>query len=229
MYNFEDIKDNIELVLNNSRVQDLKPVWEKLNDRDGYKWVLTLHRFTWDNANVLYTKIIVKTDSSKTKLLDNSFSYLYDLNCYYRDVKFSNLEDFKIKLERIFKDNKFGLNLKRISEFVVSPAMSLNEWLYKSKIDTISVFDFQYQPKFLILPCKKLSFDFLLNVNNKDEVNITIKRILTDQGDTQKEMFDYTFNYLDSFDTKQTEDLSTIVETIGSYLKSKFLKSSLNI
>jgi hypothetical protein len=221
-YSFDEVKECVEFVLDSSQVQDLKPVWEKAKDDNGYKWVLTLHRLTWDNANVLYTKIIIRTDDSKSKLIDNRFSYLYELSCYYREVQFENLEDFKVKLERIFKDNKFGVNLKRISEFLVSPAMTLNEWFYKNKIDTISVFDFQYQPKFLVLPCKKLSFDFTLNINNKEDISITLKRKITETDNLTKDVYEYTFNRLNKFETVEQENLSTIVETVTRYLKDNY-------
>ena len=63
-----------------------------------------------------------------------------------------------------------------------------------------------------IMPCKMLSFHFVLNVNNEEEVELFIKK----EG---KNDFIYTFTIgKDKVDIEKS-DLSGLVQTVGETLK----------
>ena len=61
----------------------------------------TIIKDTLTEAEV--TKLIFNCDGTKSKLIKSNFTYLYDINCEYVRVEFTNLEDFSTKISNIFK------------------------------------------------------------------------------------------------------------------------------
>lgn len=163
----KDVESSIKKALENYDVLNTKSVYEKIEDSDDLKLVVFINKLFGKNV-ILYTKLIFKVDKDKTKLTDNSFLYLYDINCKYVNVKFSDIFDLEKKLKDIFNKNKFGSDIKTLSDFVEKPAFLINDWLNKNKINNINVSNVRYDPKSYMVPCKLLSFSFSMSVNNID-------------------------------------------------------------
>lgn len=195
-----------------SKVRKAKAVWERMKDGNNWKWVLTIHNLNWGDVLIIYTKFILKTDENKENLIINQFSYLYDLNCKYHFVDFKDENDLREKLELIIFNNRFGDDIKNLSQFIENPTMRLNDALAEQGIVDYTVFDIDYSPKINVVPCKVSSFDFKFDINNVYEIDLNIKK--------EKEN-DYVFRFL--FEDQDTEvivkDLSNIEGVIINYIK----------
>ena len=196
-----------------SRVRSTKSVWEKIDDGDGWKWVLSLHNLNWGDTIVSYTKFILKTNYEKTELIKQQFSYLYDINCKYRFINFSDQSDLIKKLESIIFNNAFGEDTKNISMFLENPTLLLNDKLAQENITDFTIFDLNYEPRYTILPCKLISFDFKFDINNLYQIDLNIKK------DNNSE---YKFRFQLKDDTKivETHDLNNIEGVIIQYIKT---------
>jgi hypothetical protein len=84
-------------------VQSIETTYEKSLSGDFYKLVISIHGLSIGDTLIIHTKFIFKTDLEKRKLLDNSFIYLYDINCNYRKVDFNNVVDMKNKIYSLYK------------------------------------------------------------------------------------------------------------------------------
>ena len=102
----KDIEKSIKKILGDSDVLNTDSVYEQINGSNDLKLVIFINKL-FGESTILYTKIIFKVNSGKTKLTSNSFLYLYDINCKYVSVDFSDTNDFEKKLKSIFENNKF--------------------------------------------------------------------------------------------------------------------------
>jgi len=209
---FKEASERMLDFFKDSQVVKTSAVWEKFDDDNGFKWVLVLHNLNWGDAIVIHTKFILKTDKDKKELLKQQFSYLYDMNCQYRFVDFDSLDDMAAKLTSIITENKFGANVKNLSQFLVNPTMTLNEELLNKKIENCTIFDFEYDPHYSIMPCKLINFDFKFDVNNTYDVSLNLKK---EEG----EEFVYRFQLDEKFDEVRIKDLQNIPGVIAEYLK----------
>ena len=75
----------------------------------------------------------------KRNIIDNSFIYLYDINCNYHKIDFSNITDMKNKIETIIESNDFGEEIQILSDFIEAPAMFLNYYMKSMLIITINL------------------------------------------------------------------------------------------
>lgn len=214
---FQEASEKVLEFFKDSQVVKTSSVWEKFEDGKGYKWVLVLHNLNWGEAIVIHTKFILKTDINKKDLIQKQFSYLYDMNCKYRYVDFEDVNDLELKLTQIITENKFGENVKSLSTFLTNPAMKLNDFLFKKEIDNYSVFDFEYDPHYSILPCKLINFDFKFDVNNTHKIELNLKK-------EENNKFVYRFKMDDAFTEIETDDLMNIEGIITQYIKSKIIK-----
>ncbi len=194
-----------------SQVFKTSTVWEKMDNDKGYKWVLVLHNLNYGDSVIIHTKFILKTDLKKENLLKTQFSYLYDLNCVYRFIDFK--ENLKDKLNEIILDGKFGINVKKLSNFLINPTIRLNKYLYKKQIDC-TLFDFTYDPRYSILPCKLINFDFKFDINNVYKVSLNLKK-------EEKNKFVYRFQLDKKFTEIEVEDLKNIEGVIIQYVKKQ--------
>lgn len=215
---FQEASEKILEFFNDSQVVKTSSVWEKMEDGNGYKWVLVLHNLNWAEAIVIHTKFILKTDKEKKNLLKNQFSYLYDMNCKYRFVDFTDLNDLELKLTRIITENTFGDNVKALSSFLVNPTMTLNDYMFEKGIDNFSIFNFEYDPHYSILPCKLINFDFKFDVNNTHKIKLNLKK-------EESNKFIYRFQLDEEFTEVETEDLKNIPGVIFQYLKEHVIQS----
>lgn len=208
-----DLEQKIDKIFNTSKVLSVNSVWEKSDSTD-WKLVIFLNKILYDDIYVIYTKLIFIADEQKTKLTKNFFSYLYEINCEWVRVDFNDLEDFTSKIKDIFEGNKFGKDIKILSEFMKSPAVLINEWLGENKISDISVTGFNYEPKVKIMPCKSLFFSFGIDLSNNSKVGLEIKK------ENENKYF-FKFQILDDYFTVEQDNLNNLVSVIGDTLKNK--------
>ncbi len=197
------------------RVSSVDSVFELSENEEFYKLVISIHNLSFEDTLIIHTKFIFKTDLAKSKIIEDSFIYLYDINCVYHRVDYSNKVDLKNKINDIIKSNNFGIDLQILSDFIEAPAMFLNYYMKRSKITDYSVFEVRYEPKFKTTPCDKTSFDFEVNINNNYMINLTItKKDAVDEEDVDS--YKFHFSLLDDYKTITTDSLKNIHFTIGS-------------
>lgn len=197
------------------RVSSVDSVFEISENEEFYKLVISIHNLSFEDTLIIHTKFIFKTDLAKSKLIEDSFIYLYDINCVYHRVDYSNKVDLKNKIDDVIKSNNFGIDLQILSDFIEAPAMFLNYYMKRSKITDYSVFEVRYEPKFKTTPCDKTSFDFEININNNYMINLTItKKDAEDKEDVDS--YKFHFSLLDDYKTVTTDSLKNIHFTIGS-------------
>ena len=208
----KDIEKSIKNVLGDSDVLNTDSVYEHIDGSDDLKLVIFINKLFGENS-ILYTKLIFKVNNAKIKLTSNSFLYLYDINCQYVNIDFSDINEFEKKLKSIFEKNKFGIDLKTLSEFIEKPAFLLNKWFKENHINEINISNVKYEPKAYIIPCKSLSFSFIINTNNM-EIPLTLKK----EGNGS-----YVLNFKINDDTINTEltNLTTLIQNICMTIKNK--------
>ena len=72
------------------KVSSVETVYETPKDEDFLKLVISLHGLNTENSTIIHTKFIFKVDTNKRHLIENSFIYLYDINCIYHKIEFDN-------------------------------------------------------------------------------------------------------------------------------------------
>lgn len=209
-----DLVNSITEIFDTTKVLSVDSVYEKIDDSEDLKLIIFMNRVLYDDVNIIYTKIIFIADKSKSKLSKNYFTYLYDINCEYVRIDFEDLDDFKSKIEEIFKKSKFGDDIKILSKFIKSPAVLVNEWLNENDVSDLSVTGFKYEPKITIMPCKSLFFSFTINLSNDQQVVLEISK-------EKKEFYLFKFNILDKYYTVEQENLNNLVQVVGETLKNQ--------
>ena len=197
------------------KIRAVETVYEKSDNDEFYKLVISIHGLSIEDTLIIHTKFIFKTDIEKSFLNEDSFIYLYDINCVYHKVDFKNIIDLKSKIEEIIESNNFGIDIQILSDFIEAPAMFLNYYLKKSKITEYSIFDVKYNPKFKTMPCHELTFDFDININNN--YNILLSMHKNDRKDDDEyDTYKFHFTFLDDHQTVETDSIKNIHFFIGS-------------
>ena len=197
-------------------VQSVDTVYELSNDEKFYKLVISIHGLSIEDTLIIHTKFIFKTDLEKRNLIDNSFIYLYDINCNYRKTDFRNIVDLKTKIEGIIQSNDFGEDIQILSDFIEAPAMFLNHYMRRAKITEYSIFDVIYEPKFKTAPCDAITFDFEININNNYKIEVSIYKIDRKSDEEENDTYRYKFSFMDEVETIESDTLRNIHFTIGS-------------
>jgi len=210
----EEVENAIKNTLGDSLVLSTNSVYEKIDGEDKLKLVIFFNKLFDENTSILYTKLIFITDTDKINIVDNTFLYLYDINCQYNNVDFFDLNELEEKLSNIIKKNKFGNNIKILSEFIEKPSFLINDWLKRNKVIKFSVNSVKYNPKVHITPCKSLVFTFVININNI-EIDLNISNI--------DDVFIYSFNINNENINIEKRNLNTLIETIGDTLKNNII------
>jgi len=207
------------------KVSSVETVYETPKDKDFLKLVISLHGLNTENSTIIHTKFIFKVDSGKKNLIENSFIYLYDINCIYHKIEFDNVIDLKEKIEDIINSGDFGEDIQILSDFIEAPAMFLNYYMKRAKITDYSVFDVEYSPKFKTTPCHQTTFDFKANINNNYNIELSIWKI---EADSEEEMdkYKFQFKFMDEIKTIETDTLNNIHYFIGSNI-AKLLDTKL--
>lgn len=205
----KELDQIIKEVFDESLVTTIDTVYELSEDEDYYKLVISLHGLDIEDTIIIHTKFIFKTDTEKTKLIDNSFTYLFDINCIYHLVNFNDVEDMKEKLQNIIHSNDFGKDIKNISEFLSSPTTQLNDILSDKKVENISVYEVKYNPKYKIIPCSLITFDFDININNIYTIKLSIRK-------EEKENYKFVYKIYDDVLEESYEDLKSLSFNISN-------------
>ena len=197
-------------------VQSIETIYELSENEEFYKLVISVHGLAIEDTLIIHTKFIFKVDTNKRNLIDNSFIYLYDINCNYHKVDFRNIVDMKNKIEDIMESNDFGEDIQILSDFIEAPAMFLNYYMRRAKITEYSIFDVKYEPKFKTTPCDKTTFDFEVDVNNNYKFDVSIYKIDRESDDEENDTYRYQFKFMDDIETIEIDTLRNIHFTIGS-------------
>lgn len=215
-----DIEDLIKEIFEEGegKVSSVDSIFEKIDDQTN-KLVISMHHVSMGETIVMHTKFIFKTDMEKRWVIEDSFIYLYDINCTYHRIEFENKLDLKNKIKDIIESNDFGKDLQILSDFIEAPAMFLNYYMKKNNITDYSIFDVTYDPKFKTISCDKMTFDFDINVNNSYTIKLSIKKVEAENED-EVDVYKFHFSLLDSNRTVETDTLKNIHFTIGSEVAS---------
>ena len=206
---FKDIFEEEEGV-----VTSVETVYEMSPNEDFYKLVISIHGLSIEDVSIIHTKFIFKADLDKRNIIEDSFIYLYDINCIYHKMEFSNVIDLKEKIEDIIESNNFGSDIQILSDFIEAPSMFLNYYMRRAKITDYSIFDVEYEPKFKTTPCDKTTFDFKININNNYDLELSIRkvdRVEEEEVDTYK----FQFKFMDEIETIETDTLKNVHFFIG--------------
>ena len=196
-------------------VNTIETIYEMSNQEDFLKLVISVHGLTTEDTSIIHTKFIFKTDLEKRNIIDNSFIYLYDINCIYHKIEFSTIIDLKKKIEDVVESKNFGEDLQILSDFIEAPAMFLNYYMKRAKITDYSIFDVEYEPKFKTTPCDKTTFDFKININDNYHMELSISKIDADEKD-EKDTYRYQFRFMDEIETVEADTLKNLHYFIGS-------------
>ena len=195
-------------------VTSVESIYESSKDGDFYKLVISIQGLTTEDVVIIHTKFIFKTDLDKRNIIEDSFIYLYDINCVYHKVEFDNVIDMRSKIEDIIESNNFGEDIQILSDFIEAPAMFLNYYMRRAKITDYSIFDVEYQPKFKTQPCDNTTFDFKININNNYDMELSIRKVDRDSED-ELDTYKYQFRFMDEIETVETDTLKNMHYFIG--------------
>ena len=207
------------------KVSTVETVYETPDDGNFVKLILSLHGLSTENTSIIHTKFIFKVDKDRRNLIENSFIYLYDINCVYHKIDFDNVIDLQEKIEDIVDSGDFGEDIQILSDFIESPGMFLNYYMKRAKITDYSIFDVEYTPKFKTTPCDETTFDFKININNNYFIDLSIWKIEAEDKDSVDE-YKFQFKFMDDIKTMETDTLNNIHYFIGSNI-AKLLDSKL--
>ena len=212
---FKDIFELEEGVVNT-----VETVYEMSLDEKFYKLVISIHGLSTQDTSIIHTKFIFKTDLDKRNTIDNSFIYLYDINCIYHKMEFTNVVDMKKKIEDIVESKSFGEDLQILSDFIEAPAMFLNYYMRRDKITDYSIFDVEYEPKFKTTPCDKVTFDFKININNNYHMEMSIHKIdkKSDDKEDNVDIYKFQFKFMDEIETFESDTIKNVHFFIGDHI-----------
>lgn len=214
-----EIEDAFKEVFDKEKgvVSSIETVYEKSENEDYLKLILCLQGLSTEDISIIHTKFIFKTDLEKRNIVEESFMYLYDINCVYHKMEFTSVVDMKTKIEDIVESNNFGEDIQILSDFTESPAMFLNYYMKRAKITEYSVFDVEYEPKFKITACDKTTFDFKININNSYDVDVSIHKVDKNEGDEDSvDIYKFQFRFMDEIETVESDTINNIHYLIGS-------------
>ena len=209
-----ELETVIKNVFSDTKVSSVNTTYEE-SDK-GYKVIVTINNIYYDKTNVIHTKLMFYTDKKKSKLINNHFDYLYDLNCKFRKVEFNDVTDLESKLNFVFDNRKFGRDIKILSDLNVVLTSTVNKWLKDNDIDTISLYNITYNPIVDVIPCDSLFFQFEINLDDTRFIKMNVKKI-------DDSNFKLTFSEGDWFEDITIDSLKAIPQTIGEIVKNHIL------
>jgi hypothetical protein len=198
-------------------VNTVESVYEMSGDEEFYKLVISIHGLSTQDTSIIHTKFIFKTDLDKRNLIDDSFIYLYDINCIYHKIEFTSVLDMKKKIEDIIESKNFGEDLQILSDFIEAPAMFLNYYMRRDNITDYSIFDVEYEPKFKTTPCDKTTFDFKININNNYDMELSVYKV--DRRDEEElDTYKFQFKFMDEIETFESDTIKNVHFFIGDHI-----------
>ena len=201
-------------------VNTVESVYEMSRDEDFYKLVISIHGLSTQDTSIIHTKFIFKTDLDKRNIVDNSFIYLYDINCIYHKIEFTNVVDLRKRIEDLIESKNFGEDIQILSDFIEAPAMFLNYYMRRENITDYSIFDVEYEPKFKTAPCDKITFDFNININNNYDMALSIHKIdrPSDDESDNVDTYKFQFKFMDEIETYELDTIRNIHFFIGAHI-----------
>lgn len=180
------------------------------------KLVISIHDLRVQDTLIIHTKFIFKTDLDKKNIVENSFIYLYDINCVYHTIEFKDSFDLKSKVKKIVDSNDFGKDIQTLSEFIDTPGVLISRYLQKNNVVDYSVGFVDYEPKFKVKPCSETTFDFKINMmheNNSYDIYLCVSKL---KDSTDKIKYRFRFRLLDKSETVEVDELININTLIGN-------------
>lgn len=211
----EEVFKSIFTKKENALVNTIDTVYEKSHNKEYYKLVISINELQTEDTTIIHTKFIFKTDLKKVNLIENSFIYLYDINCIYHKKDFDSISNLKTKIEDIIESSNFGKDLTTLSNFIDAPSMFLNYYMKKNNITDYSIFEVKYEPKFKTTPCEETTFDFKININNNYNVDLSIHKV-ENEVDDDADIYKFQFKFMDEITTEETDKIDNIHFFIGS-------------
>lgn len=212
----EDINNLIKKLFNKDKISYIKTIYEWDDDKDCYKLVIILNNLFYNETNIFYTKLIFFVNKEKTFLVKNELSYLYEINCKFKHIVFKSLEDLELLIANIFSNRKFGKDIKYISDFLISPASIINEWLKQNDVLNFSIYNVEFNPDIKVIPCKSLYFTFNINIDDK---NIVIIKLFKRKLEFEHKYL-LEFNINDNIIKDDIDNIEALVQIIGITLKN---------
>lgn len=206
---FRDVFEEEEGVVNS-----VETIYEEPSEGDFLRLVISIHGLSTEDTTIIHTKFIFKVDVDKRNLVEDTFIYLFDINCVYHKMEFDNIVDLKKKIEDIIESKTFGEDLQILSDFIEAPAMFLNYYMRRAKITDYSVFDVEYEPKFKTTPCDKTTFDFKININNNYKIDLSVYKV-DRKDDEDIDMYKFQFKFMDEIETVESDTLKNLHFFIG--------------
>jgi len=216
MLSLKNVDTTLKSVFDDTRVQMLDSVYELSDDKNFYKLVFSIHSLDVEvdddvDTIIAHTKLIFRTNIDKTKLIEDAFWYLKDINCVYVKVEFDDEERLSEELQRIINEVNFGDDLKNISEFISeAPSSSINDFLSQNDMDDFSVTNVTYDPKVKMSPCEETTFDFDIDLNNgENKIKLSIKK---------EDEFKFYYYVEDNIEELSSENIEQMPQLIGDHL-----------
>lgn len=211
----EEVFKSIFTKKENALVNTIDTVYEKSHNKEYYKLVISINELQTEDTTIIHTKFIFKTDLKKVNLIENSFIYLYDINCIYHKKDFDSISNLKTKIEDIIESSNFGKDLTTLSNFIDAPSMFLNYYMKKNNITDYSIFEVKYEPKFKTTPCEETTFDFKININNNYNIGLSIHKV-ENEVENEVDIYRFQFKFMDEITTEETNKIDNIHFFIGS-------------
>lgn len=202
MIKFIELQEMIKSYFLDAKVRNFKDTIEK--DVNGYNWVLSFYDLRTPKCLIAHTRFIFKLDENKENIRKNDFLYLKDLNCVYKIIKFEDISNLELIINKILVENMFGNNIVELSKFLTEPETLVNNILYDKKIKDKSLFTCEYLPNSVVIPCQKLEFNFKLNIDGKEEIDMLIKK-------ENKNDFEFIFDNKYIYKQNSISDIANIV------------------
>jgi len=209
-----ELNSVIKKIFNDTKVSSVGTTYEKFDD--GYKIIITINNIFYNKTNIIHTKLVFYTDKNKSKLINNYFDYLYDINCVFKRIKFDDIYNLESKINNIFDNKKFGEDIKTLSDINVVLSTTVNKWLKDNDIDTISLYNITYNPLVDSLPCDSMFFEFDINLDDIRHLKMNIKKL-------DKNEFKISFSENEWFKDITIDSLKAIPQTIGEIVKNHIL------
>ncbi len=216
----QEINDLFKEIFTDIKVKSVKNVYEKTDTSD-YKLIISIHNIV-SNTIIAHTKFIFLVDENRINTVNNNFMYLYNMNCEYRTMEYKkdSYTDLKDKISKIITTNDFGKDFKNLNRFITdTPITNINNGLANNEITAVSVYSFQYNPKFKITACDEATYDFLISLSNGFEITLVLNKNTSD-------MFILTYKFLDTIKIFEFEDIGNMTKKVSNTL-SELLKSIL--
>ena len=207
-----EIEKAFKEVFDESKVSSVKTLYEKDNENNLNKLIITINNLFYDDINIIFTKFVFLVDEKKEKLVKNSFNYLYDINTDFKKINFNDIEDLKLELQYIIKNEKFGSDIIKLSDLDVHMASNVDKWLSDNNIDKISIYSIKYQTLVDNIPSDSLFFRFEINIEDSDILELNIRK--NEEGE-----YKLSFNKGEWFHHVTLDDLNGTIQAIGETIK----------